>query len=213
MNTNIIKKNTDSRLFDLYEFGVMTGGSLLEILSTCHCPRKVFGFDSFEGLPPEPNDPFNSLEWTPGMFSSDKYFNTTPDNAMKMVQDRISVCHSDIILIKGFYCDSLKDDIVLRHDMKPAQLVNIDVDIYTSCYEALDFMCRNNLVVPGTIIRYDDWGGSLMNAPEFMTGESRAHKEILEKYSLTATCLYKYGSPPHIEAIYQINSTVDYMPV
>lgn len=182
----------------------MTGNSLCSIMETGIRLRKVFGFDSFEGLPAEFNDKFNSADWTPGAFNISKKLNVTKEKAIQMLQQRFDLYHYDVHLIPGFYQNSLKDEIVSLYDMQPASFVNVDVDIYTSTIECLDFMFRNKLIVPGTIIRYDDWGGSLMNAPEFCTGESRAHKEILAKYNIKAECLYKVGSPPHIVAIWRI---------
>lgn len=41
--------------------------------------------------------------------------------------------------------------------MKPALLVDVDSDLYTSAYDNLDFVFGNNLVLPGTVIGYDDW--------------------------------------------------------
>ena len=59
---------------------------------------------------------------------------------------------------------------------RPALYVDIDVDLYSSTYQALEWLAQFGLLVPGTIIGYDDWvtGGE--------NGEQRAHKDILEKF-------------------------------
>ena len=64
--------------------------------------------------------------------------------------------------------------------MKQASYINIDVDIYSSTMEVLQFCLDNNIIGPGTIIRYDDW----TSGPEWVTGNSLAHREIRQKYNI-----------------------------
>ena len=92
----------------------------------------------------------------------------------------------EVCLIEGFYDKVLTDDIVAKYDMCPAKIIEIDCDIYSSAYTALDFMARNGLIVPGSLLYADDWGGTLEKSKEFDGGESRAYKEICEKYNLQA---------------------------
>ena len=78
--------------------------------------------------------------------------------------------------------------------MRPALYVDIDTDIYVSTYQALDWLCANKLLVPGSIIGYDDfkWGLNLSKkgaktkgAAQVVDGEARAHDEVLvKKYGL-----------------------------
>ena len=84
--------------------------------------------------------------------------------------------------------------------MRPALYVDIDVDIYISSYQALDWLCKHKLIRRGTIIGYDDWlwglpgfkahhGASTVPGPakdgintwrlSSLDGEARAHEEVL----------------------------------
>ena len=90
--------------------------------------------------------------------------------------------------------ESLTSDLVRQHGMRPALYVDIDTDIYVSTYQALDWLCANKLLVPGSIIGYDDfkWGLNLSKkgaktkgAAQVVDGEARAHDEVLvKKYGL-----------------------------
>ena len=62
--------------------------------------------------------------------------------------------------------------------------------------QALDWLCANKLIVPGTIIGYDDykWGLDLRKGEKkkVLDGEARAHDEILlNKYGLKMSKLGK----------------------
>lgn len=167
----------------------------------------MFGFDSFEGLPEEKNDPYSHKDWFPGAFSARELFKTTNrEEIIKRVFEVIGPWDFDIVLIPGFYDKVLEDNLVERYEMKPVSYIDIDCDIYTSTYLALDFMFRNRLVRKNTLIGYDDWGGTLETAKETMGGESRAHKEIEEKYNVNFRLLYKRGTPPRVQALFKIES-------
>ena len=196
----------DTSNMDVYEFGVYSGNSLATIMAHFNIfaisPRKVFGFDSFEGLPFD-GDPANDPGWAKGAINSQNLFKTTDVNEIKRAICGI-IGFDNTVLIEGFYEDSLKDDIVATHDMHPACYLNIDCDLYASTICALEFMLRNKLIVKNTIIRYDDWGGTMVLAPEFEAGESKAHKEMMEKYGVKCRQIYKVGYPPHIETIFVV---------
>ena len=53
---------------------------------------------------------------------------------------------------------------------KPAFWVDLDVDLYISTVQVLDFMFKNHLIVPTTLVSFDDWGAT----KEFEGGESLA---------------------------------------
>jgi hypothetical protein len=88
--------------------------------------------------------------------------------------------------------------------MKPAVFVDLDADIYSSTYTALDFMFRNGLIQRGTLLAYDDWGGT----PGWQTysdGESRAHNEICNKYKVQVQHMVQYGySYPHVQKVFLV---------
>merc|ERR1712032_191592 len=75
-----------------------------------------------------------------------------------------------------------------------AMYVDIDVDQYTSAYEALDWLFKRKLIRPGTLIAYDDWwpnpcspGGESLGGLD--TGEGRAHREISAAYNAEFICV------------------------
>ena len=37
-----------------------------------------------------------------------------------------------------------------------ALLIDVDVDLYISCMQCMDWMFANGLIVPGTVVYYDD---------------------------------------------------------
>jgi len=81
----------------------------------------------------------------------------------------------------------------MKSNLKPAFWVDIDVDLYISTIQILDFMFQNKLIVPETLVSFDDWAGT----EEYKGGESLAWKEMCEKYSVSVKDILsvKYGNP------------------
>jgi hypothetical protein len=92
-------------------------------------------------------------------------------------------------IVKGFFDKTLTPELISHLKLKPALFIDIDADLYVSTKQLLEFMTRNHLIVPGTILYYDDWGG----IPEYTGGESLAHKEWVEKYRLVCDLLCDTG--------------------
>ena len=200
---------TDACGNDIYEFGVWGGNSMkliADLYEKNNCViRKMFGFDSFQGLPEEKND--LHAPWQTGAFNATKLFKTKgTSETIKKVYEIIGSRDFNVVLIPGFWDKMLCDDLVEKHDMKSAGLINIDCDLYTSAYFALDFMFRNKLATKGTSIRYDDWGGTLLTSMEYQSGESRAHREIQEKYNVEFSLVSKIGTPPNVCVIFKVES-------
>mmetsp|Transcript_16458 Transcript_16458/g.40533 ORF Transcript_16458/g.40533 Transcript_16458/m.40533 type:complete len:367 (+) Transcript_16458:122-1222(+) len=179
---------------DNYQFGVFKGSSLRWLQASM--PRSYFwGFDSFEGLPPEASNVTMPADWTPGAFA---------------FKDLMGLLNrhggpSRVHFFKGFYNDTLKNPEDMGQEagrvMKPAFYVDIDADLYISTYQALDWMFKNKLVRVGTIIGYDDWwvlpcamrskvkDDSRLNPLFLDGGEARAHREITEQYNVKFRCI------------------------
>lgn len=203
-------------LTHLYEFGVYSGESMIDIQNLYNDKginiEAFYGFDSFEGMPEETAEPLAQEGWAKGKFNACERFKAeSPLDCSNKVIDHILKeckfqCAQTIRMIPGFFEDTLVDDLVQRCKMKPAAFVDLDADIYSSTLTALDFMCRNKLIVPGTLLAYDDWGGT----PGWETmadGESRAHKEITEKYKMTTTHLVQFGNTfPHVQKLFIVES-------
>lgn len=174
---------------DVYEFGVYSGISIKNILkkySEFNIETSVWGFDSFCGLPKEIKEKLHYNVWSEGEFSSCDYLDVeSPKEAAKLIRQSIQYEYpNQIEMIVGFYEESLKT--AYNPKMKPASWLDIDVDLYSSTLEAMEFMIKNSLIIPGTLIYFDDYKGI-----EF--GEGRALKELTEKYNLKLNKLIGEG--------------------
>tara|TARA_Y100000034_G_scaffold20580_1_gene23544 strand:- start:3762 stop:4481 length:720 start_codon:yes stop_codon:yes gene_type:complete len=197
---------------DIYEFGVYNGNSLAYIKEICkynnYQPENVYGFDSFEGCPKEENDHRSAVIWKEKfMDTTELYHEKSPSEVVEILEEKLKSDNFPIKLIAGYYSNTLNSDLSNSHDFKPASFINLDCDQYTSTYEALDFLFNNKLVKQDTIIRYDDWNAGLIynddidlkiKSPfrpqtytEYQSGQSRAHKELFEKYNIEAKRIYQ----------------------
>ena len=175
---------------DIYEFGVYSGGSLKDIIN--HMDKKeirfntAWGFDSFEGLPKEAEGmQKEGPHWNEGAFSIADALKIWNWEELKPYILK-TIDSKKVKLIKGYYENVLNADLFFKNNFKPAIFVNIDVDLYKSTIECLDWMIKHKLIIEGTIIRYDD----VLKIPE-NTGELQAHKEIMEKYNIVCKRLTK----------------------
>lgn len=159
--SNYIKEVVQQTMIAGYvvEFGV-AGGISLGIISKqaekLVPTRKVFGFDSFEGLPEEWS-PNPHLVFAKGCFSYDP-----PD-----VRDNVE-------LIKGWFEDTIP--VWKEVHFGPVAFLHIDSDLYSSCATILTEL--NDQIVPGTIILFDE----LINYMNWEEGEWKALQEWLTKY-------------------------------
>ena len=162
---------------DVFQFGVFQGGTL-SLLSRIYAGYQIFGFDSFEGLPPEEDENFQVNKWHVGRFK-------TP---IERVRQRVP----NATLIAGFYNESLTPTLVSEYGMRPAAYVDIDTDLYISSKQALSWMYEQGLLVPGTIIGYDDWWTLACAANDTAVeahGEARAHQQLARKYGARFRCV------------------------
>lgn len=202
-----------SSLTDIYEFGVYTGESVWDIKNIYDMNRisirKFFCFDSFEGLPEETKEPIAQDCWVKGAFNASEKLNAKNvddciEKVNSIIRKQANFSDTELVYVPGFFEDVLTDDLVQKLDMKPAAFVDLDADIYSSTYTALDFMFRNDLIQRGTLLAYDDWGGT----PGWQTysdGESRAHEEICNKYKVQVQCVAQYGySYPHVQMVFLV---------
>ena len=142
-----------------------------------------WGFDSFEGLPQEASGvALECNAWLPGSFSAaDQFGAYTFGEVKQKILEYLGPKHADQTqLIKGFFSDSLTPTLKEEKAMQPALLVDVDVDLYISAVQCLDWMLSQELIVVGTVIYYDDV--SIIKANE--GGELRAHDEMTDKYKI-----------------------------
>jgi hypothetical protein len=110
-----------------------------------------FAFDSFEGLPETDKEDGYFEEGT---------FNTSEEDFKRIVKKNTGYKLSEENIIKGFYNNTLTDN--LRETLPKVGIVHIDVDLYSSTIEVLNFI--KPLLVKGSLLIFDDWycfpGGS-----------------------------------------------------
>ena len=156
---------------DYLEFGVYNGTSM-SIMYHILKEQKVqssrlFGFDSFEGLPEEASHDDDGM-WFPGEFkcSIDKTKRALENNQVDLDKVR---------LIKGYYSDTLKKELISELKINRAGIIMIDCDMYLSTKDALNF-CKP-LMKDKTIIIFDDWLPGLATND---LGEKKAFDEFLK---------------------------------
>lgn len=180
-----LKKSNKIIEGDLYEFGVYSGMSMKLILNYFNnYINNSFGFDSFKGIPEELEDQYNNPSWVKGFCNIQDHIKGSVENIKENIIKYIN--YDNVYLLDGWYKDTLNEENIIKYNMRPASVIDIDCDIYSSTYEALDFMFKNNLVQKGTLIFYDDWGGT----EEYKGGESLAHKQIIKKYNTQCEEIY-----------------------
>ena len=213
----------NDKLKDIYQFGVATGMGLRHIAHTIkeqNLPEvnAYHGFDVFTGMPEEENEPVFELNWSGGVF------NELERRGVNSITDVINLLYTEwesentapLYIYSGLYKDSLtmlsEQKQQIEENMKPALVVHIDCDLYTSTIEALDFMYKHNLIQGGTVIIYDDWGGT-KNWQQAHSGESRAHKEMTIKYNVSYDQCFQFGlshpgnnCPENIQRAYIVSS-------
>ena len=131
---------------DIYEFGVCTGNGAGQILQSFSdygiMFDRIFGFDSWIGLPRETKRLWNPDIWKKGTFSAKEYL--TKENIEEVTSYLIEYLkkftHRPIELVSGFFEDSLTGQLNKDRLFKPALFVSMDVDIHKSCYQALDYI-------------------------------------------------------------------------
>lgn len=199
-------KNVDENN-GFYQFGVFSGISMMELLRIFKFLRlpikSVYGFDSFEGIPACEVEPLWHSCWGKGEFNSCDYLGVdSPAIACDLISKEVSKFLYDknqkLHMIPGFFSDTL--NLVSPDILRPAMLIDIDTDIYSSAKDALSFMAKNKLIRVGTVISYDDWDSS-PGYQEFKTGESRAHKEICDEFGIVCVPIKSTGGQIAFEVI------------
>ena len=213
-----VSSETHGRSRDVFAFGVYTGGSVRHIAQVLGSRfHRLYGFDSFSGLPHESEGlHIEGRHWKAGAFSASDALSTYDERALlhgiweavgshpnvTLVSNRdqrrcrrharammgiqefasahANCCGSRFPQVSGYLSESLPR-MPLRQ-LRPALLVDIDVDLYVSAKQALRWVFSSGLAVAGTLVRYDDWvGGEHTNAT---WGEMRAHAEITREFGV-----------------------------
>lgn len=213
INDCTLYSKEDLKNFSVYQFGVFNGGSMCEIASILNRHKievnTFYGFDVFTGMPKETAEPIYQDSWNPDIMPD--AFNVlkcldlkTPDDCAKIIQDKVQSVFltkgnsSGVSIISGLVEDTLPQ----QENLSPAFYIDFDMDIYSPTKYAFNYLMENNLIVPGTLIGYDDWGGT-PGFEKFENGESRAHKEIVNEWGISLEKIYQNGNSfPHVQTVW-----------
>ena len=143
----------------ILEMGVCTGRTI-NFIAALNPESRIYGFDSFEGLP-KPWDGGKDYNFPAGEFGFIDDSTVPP------------VLHN-VCLIKGLFSETLP--VFSREILRdaPISLLHIDCDIYQSAADV--FQHIGHRLVPGSVIAFDE----LYNYPNWKEHEWKALQEFLE---------------------------------
>lgn len=162
---------------DLYEFGAYRGEitqRIEHLFRTFNLNyHKMYGFDSFEGLPEE-------AEGIPKhyIYSKGAFCDTHESMLFPLYNGEY---------IKGWF-NQLNAESMKKYNFRPARFVHVDCDLYISTIDALGFMFDNKLIQKNCIVAFDEYKSV---EPLMAGGEAKAWAEICEKYKVKATEFFR----------------------
>jgi O-methyltransferase len=137
------------------EFGVWNGVSMEMFWRTLGLMSggvrkdwKLWGFDSFEGLP----DPVGAADAHP--FAGKGAFRSTGQQQVEQRLSRVGIPLDRFELVPGFFEKSLTPELKRRIGSTKVCFANVDVDFYSSTKTALDWI--EDLLFDGSIVYFDD---------------------------------------------------------
>lgn len=128
----IVKQN-NYKFKNVLEFGVFKGGTIRQIRNSLPPDYKVFGFDTFEGLPED----WQFTECKKGDMSTNGVIPDVPD----------------VTFFKGLFKDTIPEYKKVQEEQ--IALLHIDCDLYTSTIDVL--FSLTDQIKSGTIIVFDEW--------------------------------------------------------
>jgi len=149
----------DDRYKHVLEFGVCRGATMCVIRHVLDDSFKIFGFDSFVGLPEPWVDKDGQLVCAPEYFST----NSVVPNI------------SGVKFYAGWFSDTIPDYLKIA---EPIALLHVDSDLYSSAKEVLESL--NDHIVEGTIIVFDEW--FYRHDPLYDDHEAKAFNEWVLKF-------------------------------
>lgn len=120
------------------EFGVWTGDTIGKIRKRLDDTYKLYGFDSFEGLPEDWIDHSGKLV---GQGKKGRF-----DTGGKVPNVK------GVKWMKGWFENTIPKYLP---EAEPIALLHVDCDLYSSTKEVLWGL--NDYIVPGTVIAFDEW--------------------------------------------------------
>jgi len=169
------------------EFGVFNGQSVIETYGVLRGTiNRIYGFDSFEGLPELSEVDKLGVKLTPSFSKGN--FQSLPMERVKelIIASCTGLSSESVTLTKGFYEKSLIDfDKKIFDDKGDCMVINVDCDLYSSSKDVFNFI--ESIVVDGTWILLDDYW-FYRGSPKY--GQRRAFDEFLRKSKLIGATEY-----------------------
>ncbi len=164
-----IKKNNLKG--DLVECGVAQGGSsalmALKAFENCKNGRKIWLFDSFEGLPEASGKDFKNGDKGDFIRPLDKGSCLGTIEQVERLFSKLGIDKKNVIMIKGWFQETLPE---YKNKINKISLLRIDADWYESTKCCLDNL-YDNVIDEGFIV-IDDYGtcfGAKKALDEFLT--------------------------------------------
>ena len=156
---------------DIVECGVGAGRSLYLLASLTEGgtqPRRLWGFDSFQGLPPP--GPHDQAERRPGKIKAGKLAYSEEEVRARLIAYGASErkLAERVVFVPGYFPKSFP-----RYTGGPIALLHLDVDLYQSYRDCLDFF--EPKVAPGGVVAFDEyrsgqWHGATRGIEEYFGG-------------------------------------------
>jgi hypothetical protein len=162
------------------EFGVASGTTINYISK--FTTGKVYGFDSFEGLPEKWRDGFDKGAFNRGGV--------------------LPIVNKNVELIKGWFNETLVD--FMQQQNKKVSFIHMDADLYSSTKYIFDIL--KDYIEDGCIIVFDE----LVNYPGFDgdNGELKAFYEFIGENNVDYEWIGMNGTPTGMSGYYHENVAV-----
>jgi hypothetical protein len=171
----LVQQESEAPVGDYYEFGLFRGYTFLQAYNHCKSMGistvHFYGFDSFEGLPAA-----EGVDKADGRFFEGQFACSKEEVKKNLLDNGIE--SKDITLIKGFYENSLTEDLRKQYSFKPASVVLFDCDYYFSTRTAMLWMTP--YIRAGTVLLFDDWY-SYSEGDNRELGQQKALDEFLQE--------------------------------
>lgn len=193
---------------DIAEFGTMTGKTAVVLATATNFnnsrykndirgAKKIFYFDSFEGLPEARfESDRNSHHVSTGIWKKGSCLGLSEDRFRKIVSQFVPT--DSFVVYKGWF----KDTLPTVNSAQKFSLIHIDGDLYESAIDVLSILFEKGQVTEGAVMLFDDWNCNYSNP---MLGERKAFKEICDKYNVQFSDAGSYSVAAHRFIIHSYN--------
>jgi O-methyltransferase len=171
---------------DYLEFGVFKGASLLNAQKRADELKlgamRFIGFDSFEGLPDEPDQHKE-------MFYKGQY--SCSEQQVRAWLSQYGADWQRLILVPGFYAATLTPERKRELGLTKCAVAMLDCDIYSSTNLALTWI--DDLISPGSVLIFDDWNAYGDDEASWQDGQRRAMLEHKQRSKWAYDQLFHYN--------------------